>query len=90
MNVVVTVIALLAVTAVGAFLIHRLNSQHGYRAAGFHYGPFGTAVPGPAPTSGRRARARATATADADGGVHDAVPVEPLDQRVAHGQDCRS
>lgn len=75
MNVFVTVIALLAVTAVGAFLIHRLNSQHGYRAAGFHYGPFGTAVPGPAPTSGRRARARATAASttgerrgDRDGG----------------------
>ncbi|MEU0851191.1 hypothetical protein ABZ387_24960 [Streptomyces flaveolus] len=37
MDIFVTVIALLAVIAAGAFLIHRLNSQHGDRAAAFHY-----------------------------------------------------
>ncbi|GGP64202.1 hypothetical protein GCM10010247_41280 [Streptomyces calvus] len=61
MGVVVTVIVLLALTAVGVLLIHRLNSQHGSRAAAFHYGPLGTAVPGTAPTSGRRVRGRAVA-----------------------------
>lgn len=61
MGVVVTVIVLLAVTAVGVLLVHRLNSQHGGRAAAFHYGPLGIAVPGTAPTSGRRVRGRAVA-----------------------------
>ncbi|MFD4348225.1 hypothetical protein ACFWQ6_25725 [Streptomyces coelicoflavus] len=38
MDILVTVVVLLAVIAAGAFLIHRLNSQHGDRSAAFHYG----------------------------------------------------
>jgi hypothetical protein len=44
MDIFVTVIALLAVIAAGAFLIRRLNSQHGDRAA-FHYRRDGVVEP---------------------------------------------
>jgi hypothetical protein len=45
MDIVVTVIVLLAVIAMGAFLIHRLNAQHGDRTAAFHYGRGGMVAP---------------------------------------------
>lgn len=44
-DILVTVIVLLAVIASGAFLIHRLNSQHGDRGAAFHYGRGGVVAP---------------------------------------------
>ncbi|MEV5886488.1 hypothetical protein AB0L74_27915 [Streptomyces sp. NPDC052020] len=54
----VTVAAILAVIALGAFLIHRLNSQHGDRVTAFHYGRSGAPVQGPAPSAPRKARGR--------------------------------
>ncbi|HZF88238.1 hypothetical protein [Streptomyces sp.] len=67
METLVVVVALLAVIALGAFLIHRLNSQHGDRGgAAFHYGPFGSVLRGPAPPAGRKARGRAAGASDAD------------------------
>ncbi|GGS36612.1 hypothetical protein AB0E75_32230 [Streptomyces griseoviridis] len=53
MDIFLTVLVLLAVIAVGAFLIHRLNAQHGVRIAAFHYGRRGTAVPDRKPPDGR-------------------------------------
>ncbi|MDI6514767.1 hypothetical protein QMA61_00995 [Streptomyces coelicoflavus] len=47
MDILVTVVVLLAVIAAGAFLIRRLNSQHGDRGAAFHYGRGGVVAPGP-------------------------------------------
>lgn len=84
MDILVTVFVLLAVIAAGAFLIHRLNSQHGGRSAAFHYGRSGVVTPDRRPTKGRRyadgppsrttpASAGAPGTADADGCVLDAA-----------------
>ncbi|MEU4653346.1 hypothetical protein AB0G32_05275 [Streptomyces sp. NPDC023723] len=53
MELLVTVIVLLAVVAAGVFLIHRLNSQHGARIASFHYGRYGAVVPDRKPTAGQ-------------------------------------
>ncbi|MBT2411660.1 hypothetical protein J7I94_13970 [Streptomyces sp. ISL-12] len=58
MDIFVIVIALLAVIAAGAFLIHRLNSQHGDRAAAFHYRRDGVVEPGQEPRAGQTARRR--------------------------------
>ncbi|GAA2539423.1 MULTISPECIES: hypothetical protein [Streptomyces] len=65
MDILVTVIVLLAVIAAGVFLIHRLNSQHGDRAAAFHYGRDGVAAPGQKPADGKAARRRAAAASGA-------------------------
>lgn len=54
----VTVVAILAVIALGALLIHRLNAQHGDRIAAFHYVRSGAPVQGPAPSAPRKARGR--------------------------------
>ncbi|MER7494470.1 hypothetical protein OQI_10785 [Streptomyces pharetrae CZA14] len=67
MDIIAVVIALLAMIALGAFLIHRLNAQHGDRGGAFHYGPFGSVVRGPAPPSGRKTRGRAAGARGADG-----------------------
>ncbi|MDX3584955.1 hypothetical protein [Streptomyces europaeiscabiei] len=60
----VTMIVITAVIILGAFLIHRLNSQHSDRIAAFHYGRSGMPVAGPAPSGSRKARgwARVTGT----------------------------
>ncbi|MDG9715447.1 hypothetical protein [Streptomyces sp. DH24] len=58
METLVVVVAAVAMIAVGAFLIHRLNSQHDTRATDFHYGPFGSVLRGPAPSVPRRKRGR--------------------------------
>lgn len=58
MDIFVTVIVLLAVIAAGAFLIHRLNSQHGDRATAFHYRRDGVVAPGQEPRAGQVARRR--------------------------------
>ncbi|MEU9266320.1 hypothetical protein AB0E04_12820 [Streptomyces sp. NPDC048251] len=54
----VVVIVILAMIAVGVFLIHRLNSQHSERIAAFHYARSGTPVagPGPSPATPRKTR----------------------------------
>ncbi|MDR6976507.1 hypothetical protein J2X68_003198 [Streptomyces sp. 3330] len=52
-----TVVAILAMIAVGVLLIHRLNALHEDRAAAFHYARSGSPVAGPAP-----ARVRSPAT----------------------------
>ncbi|GGV81824.1 hypothetical protein GCM10010228_55580 [Streptomyces massasporeus] len=52
----VTVAVILALIVVGALLIRLLNSQHGDRMAGVHYGHTGMPVAGPAPSARRRAR----------------------------------
>ncbi|MFD9073917.1 hypothetical protein [Streptomyces lasiicapitis] len=49
METVVTVIALLALTALGVLLIHRLNTQHNERIASFHYGRPRATMRTPAP-----------------------------------------
>ncbi|MFE6824845.1 hypothetical protein [Streptomyces sp. NPDC057690] len=66
----VTVIVILAMIAVGVFLIHRLNPQHSERIAVFHYARSGTPVAGPEPspptsrkTRGRRPSRRRSRTA---------------------------
>ena len=58
-DIVVTVIVLLAVVAAGAFLIHRLNAQHGDRSAAFHYGRGGVVAPDRKTADGPTARRRA-------------------------------
>lgn len=54
-----TVAVILGMIVVGALLIRLLNSQHGERMAGVHYGRTGMPVAGPAPPARRRARGRA-------------------------------
>ena len=65
-DVLVTVIVLLAVIAGGAFLIHRLNSQHGDRSAAFHYGRSGVVAPDRKTDEGPAVRRRPSAANDAD------------------------
>ncbi|MFE0415012.1 hypothetical protein [Streptomyces tendae] len=69
MDILVTVIVLLAVIAAGAFLIHRLNSQHGDRGAAFHYGRGGVVAPDRKTDEGPAARRRAPRS---DGPADDA------------------
>ncbi|MEU3337303.1 hypothetical protein ACWCQ1_47380 [Streptomyces sp. NPDC002144] len=52
----VTVLVILAMIALGVFLIHLLGAQHGDRIAAFHYGRSGTPVAGPAASAPRKAR----------------------------------
>ncbi|PPS90965.1 hypothetical protein BZZ08_00563 [Streptomyces sp. MH60] len=59
-----TVIVLLAVIVTGMFLIHRLNSQHGSRNAGFHYSRGGVVAPDRNHTDGPIARRRAAVAND--------------------------
>lgn len=65
-DILVTVIVLLAVIAAGAFLIHRLNSQHGDRSAAFHYGRGGVVAPDRKTDDAPAARRRAAVASDAD------------------------
>ncbi|MFE0806770.1 hypothetical protein ACFW4M_06905 [Streptomyces sp. NPDC058794] len=65
MDIVVTVIVLLAVVAAGAFLIRRLNAQHGDRSAAFHYGRGGVVAPDRKTTDGPTARRRAAGADEA-------------------------
>ena len=52
----VTALVILAMIALGVFLIHLLDAQHGHRGAAFHYGRSGTPVAGPAVSTPRKAR----------------------------------
>ncbi|MEU3253166.1 hypothetical protein [Streptomyces sp. NPDC006997] len=65
MDVFVTVIVVLAVIAAGAFLIHRLNSQHGERTAAFYYDRGGVVAPDRKPTDSQPVHHRG---AEANGG----------------------
>ncbi len=59
MEAILTVVVILAMIAVGVFLVRRLNAQHDERIAAFHYGSPRPAlrVPVPArPWKTRRAR----------------------------------
>ncbi|WP_405734110.1 hypothetical protein OG885_21630 [Streptomyces sp. NBC_00028] len=56
METLVTALVLVAIVALGAFLIHRLDALHGDRIATFHYGRSGMPVAGPPGSSGRRKR----------------------------------
>ncbi|MFI8193902.1 hypothetical protein ACIF8T_34960 [Streptomyces sp. NPDC085946] len=67
MDTFVTVMALLALIVLGAFLIHRLNAQHGERISAFPYGRSGSAARGPAPPTERKARSRAHGANDTNG-----------------------
>lgn len=60
-----TVIVVLAMIALGALLIHLLNSQHSDRMTAFHYGRSGMPVPGPAAATRRKAHGRARASGTA-------------------------
>jgi hypothetical protein len=55
----VTAVMLLAMVAVGVFLIHRLNTQHDERVAVFPYGRSRSTVRGPAPSAPQKPRGRA-------------------------------
>lgn len=68
----VTVMAILAMIAIGTLLIRLLNAQHSDRASAFHYGRSGMPVPGPAPSAPRKAHGRSAAIAPAgDRDRHD-------------------
>ncbi|MFC9132738.1 hypothetical protein ACFT4A_38695 [Streptomyces sp. NPDC057099] len=54
----VTVAAILGMIVIGVLLIRLLNSQHGDRMAGVHYGRSGMPVQGPAPSVRRKAHGR--------------------------------
>ncbi|WP_327397924.1 hypothetical protein [Streptomyces phaeochromogenes] len=62
----VTVVVILAMVALGAFLIHRLNNQHDERIATFRFSRSLPAVRGPAPSSPEQVPGRA-----ATGGTGD-------------------
>lgn len=64
-DILVTVIVLLAVIAAGVFLIHRLNSLHGDRGAAFHYGRGGVVAPDRRTDEGPAVRRRDSAANDA-------------------------
>ncbi|CAM5529468.1 Secreted protein OS=Streptomyces aurantiogriseus OX=66870 GN=GCM10010251_07520 PE=4 SV=1 [Streptomyces aurantiogriseus] len=66
MEIFVTVFVIVAMIALGVFLIHLLNSQHDERIAAFRYGRSRSAVRGPVPSVPQRARGRAGA-----GGIGD-------------------
>ncbi|WP_440581688.1 hypothetical protein [Streptomyces djakartensis] len=59
MEIFVTVLVILAMTALGVLLIRLLNSQHGDRSGAVHYTRSGTPLAGPAPSAPRRASGRA-------------------------------
>ncbi|MDK1475472.1 hypothetical protein QNO07_18950 [Streptomyces sp. 549] len=65
MEALVTVVALLAMTALGVFLIHRLNSQHRDRIAAFRYSRPG--VPPASPDLPAREKSRGGAAANGTG-----------------------
>jgi hypothetical protein len=62
----VTVVALVAMVALGAFLIHRLNNQHDERIATFHYSRSRPAARGPAPSAPQKVRGRAGTSGTGD------------------------
>lgn len=60
MEALITVAVILAMIALGAFVIHLLNNQHAERIAAFHYSRFlpgarGRNTTSPQPTAGRAA-----------------------------------
>ncbi|MFE9706110.1 hypothetical protein [Streptomyces sp. NPDC005930] len=67
LEILLTVVVLLAVIAAGAFLIHRLNAQHGDRSAAFHYGRGGVVAPDRKTDEGPIAHRGAAVANDADG-----------------------
>ncbi|MFD3581717.1 hypothetical protein [Streptomyces sp. NPDC058683] len=62
----VTVVVLLAMVAVGVFLIHLLNNQHDDRISAFPYGRSRTAVRGSAPSARQKTRGRAGTSGTGD------------------------
>ncbi|MGW0609438.1 hypothetical protein [Streptomyces sp. NPDC002788] len=87
MEILVTVAAILAMTALGVLLIRLLNSQHGDRFGAMHYGRSGMPMAGPAPSAPRKSRGRkgraapaaptTPGPADADGATGAAPVAEP-------------
>ena len=78
----VTVIAILAMIALGVLLIHLVNSRHSEGIAAYHYGRSGTPVAGPAP---RKARGRAGPTGGPTLPTGDAGGSAPDDAAQADG-----
>ena len=73
MEIVVTLVAILALIMLGALLIHNLNAQHDQRIAGFHYSD---ALPGIRRRNRRNRPPTGPAgapgtTRDGDGGAED-------------------
>ncbi|MFD9445390.1 hypothetical protein ACFWBR_07200 [Streptomyces sp. NPDC060006] len=62
----VTVVVLLAMVALGAFLIHQLNNQHADRIADFPYGRSWPTSREPAPSEPRKVRGRSVASGTGD------------------------
>jgi len=62
----VTVVVILAMVALGAFLIHRLNNQHDDRIAAFRFSRSLPAVRGPAPPAPEQAPGRAATSGTSD------------------------
>ncbi|WP_229869688.1 hypothetical protein [Streptomyces flaveolus] len=81
-----TVIALLAVVAAGAFLIHRLNSLHGGRITAFHYRRDGVVAPDQEfPARQTESRRRAAASGAVERPEHrDGGPVRLRPRRRTH------
>ncbi|MCZ4508037.1 hypothetical protein O3Q52_07435 [Streptomyces sp. ActVer] len=67
----VTVVVILAMVALGAFLIHRLNNQHDERIAAFRFSRSLPAVRGPAPSAPEQAPGRAATSGTSDRQGHD-------------------
>jgi len=67
----VTVVVILAMVALGAFLIHRLNNQHDERIATFRFSRSLPAVRGPAPSAPEQVPGRAAASGTGDRQGHD-------------------
>ncbi|MEU9960649.1 hypothetical protein [Streptomyces sp. NPDC050982] len=62
----VTVVVILAMVALGAFLIHRLNNQHDERIAAFRFSRSLPAVRGPAPSAPKQDPGHAAAIGTSD------------------------
>lgn len=68
MDILFTVMVLMAAIALGVLVIHLLNAQHDERIAAFHYGHPGPAVPGPGSLAPRKARRRDGASGNGTSG----------------------
>ncbi|MFD3308847.1 hypothetical protein [Streptomyces sp. NPDC058694] len=62
----VTVVVILAMVALGTFLIHRLNNQHDERIAAFRFSRSLPAVRGTAPSAPRRDAGHAATSGTSD------------------------
>lgn len=91
MDTAVTVAVILAMTALGAFLVHRLNDRHADRIAQRQYsrplpghrGAPGSAQPRPVTAAAPAAHDRR------DHGDGDRVPLRPRHRSVKHAKDQR-